>query len=76
MTNSTPFENASELLVSLDVVEFSVAVGGEAEWTTPIPNVAALAGVPFYQQAFPVDGAANALGFAASNEVVVTPGVR
>jgi len=64
------------LLVGLDVLEFGLAVGGEAEWQFVVPNDPVLAGVSIYQQAFPLDGAANPLGFSASNGVVVTTGIR
>ena len=65
-----------DLLLSLDVAEFELAVAGVAEWTLAIPNTLALAGVPFYQQAFVLDGPANTLGLTASNGIEVTPGIR
>jgi hypothetical protein len=65
-----------DLLVQPDVVEFRAAAAGKAEWALPVPNVPALAGAMFWQQAFVFDAAANALGLAASNGVVVTLGVR
>ncbi|MEO6593335.1 MAG: hypothetical protein ABIP94_01120, partial [Planctomycetota bacterium] len=65
-----------DLLLPVDVAEFRVAVAGAAEWTLQIPNVASLAGMPFYQQAFPFDAAANGFGLVASNGIVVTPGIR
>jgi len=64
------------LLLPLDVVEFRAAVAGVAEWTLAIPNIPVLAGVPFYQQAFPFDAAANPRGLTASNGLVITPGIR
>lgn len=65
-----------DLLVGLDALEFRPAVAERAEWTLAIPNVPFLAGVVFRQQAFVRDAAANPLGFAASNGLVVTIGVR
>ncbi len=65
-----------DLLVQPDVVEFRPAVAGSAEWTLAVPNAPTLAGIPFYQQAFVTDVAANTLGLVNSNGIVVTPGIR
>jgi hypothetical protein len=65
-----------DLLLPPDIVEFRAALAGAAEWTLTIPNTPALAGAPFYQQAFVLDAAANALGLIASNGIAVTPGIR
>ena len=65
-----------DLLLSIDVAEFRVAVAGVAEWALALPNIPSLASVPFYQQAFLFDVVANTLGLTASNGIVVTPGIR
>ncbi|MEO6594391.1 MAG: hypothetical protein ABIP94_06530, partial [Planctomycetota bacterium] len=65
-----------DLLLPADVLEFRPTVAGTAEWSLAIPNSASLANVPIYQQAFPLDAAANALGLAASNGLVMTMGIR
>jgi len=65
-----------DLLVPIDVLDFGVAVAGSAEWTLSIPNVPALAGVSFGQQAFVRDVPANPLGLTASNAITLTLGVR
>jgi hypothetical protein len=65
-----------DLLVPLDLLEFRPAIAGKAEWALTIPNTPALAAAMFRQQAFVFDVNANPLGFAASNAVTVTLGVR
>jgi hypothetical protein len=64
------------LLLPLDVVEFRPAVAGVAEWSFAIPNSASFVGLPIYQQAFPLDAAANPLGLVASNGLAMTLGLR
>jgi hypothetical protein len=64
------------LLVPTDVIELSAATGGTAAWSVGIPNVPSLAAASFRQQAFVLDPAANPLGLAASNGVLVTIGIR
>ena len=65
-----------DLLVPIDVVDFGAAVAGRAEWSLTIPNVPALAGAVFRQQAFVRDVPANPLGLTASNAITLTLGVR
>lgn len=47
-----------------------VGAGTSATWSWPLPATPGLFGVAFYQQAFPLDPAANALGFSASPGLV------
>lgn len=41
--------------------------GTRASWVLPIPNVPALVGAAFYNQAFALDPSANAAGLTATN---------
>ncbi len=65
-----------DLLVTPDALEFRSANAGAAEWTLSIPNNTALVGVFIHQQALPFDPTANALGLAASNGLLMVPGIR
>jgi hypothetical protein len=63
-------------LVAPAVTEFRPATAGAANWTLAIPNVTAFAGVHVWQQAFPLDTAANPAGLVASNGIDLTVGIR
>jgi hypothetical protein len=65
-----------DLLVPIDFFDLRAAVAGSAEWSVAIPNVPALAGASFGQQAFVRDVPANPLGLTASNAITLTLGVR
>lgn len=76
-TSLTPFGMPGcNLLVTLDALQFRSANAGAAEWAWALPNNTALVGVQIHQQALPFDPAANALGLAASNGIVMVPGIR
>lgn len=67
--NLTPFgAPGCTLYTSLDII-FGMASNsnGSVKLNIPIPNVAALIGIIFYNQAFVVDPSANALGLAWTN---------
>jgi PKD repeat protein len=55
------------LRVSLDLVDFVIGAGTTATWNLALPAAPALSGILLYNQAFPLDPAANGFGFVASN---------
>ena len=65
-----------DLFMQPDSVEFRTPVGLVVDWTLAIPSTPSLAGVVVFQQALPVDPAANPLGLTATNGLRMTLGVR
>ena len=65
-----------DLLLLPDLILVGPAIGSRAEVSLTIPATVALAGVSIFEQAFPVDPAANPLGLAASNGLQLVLGVR
>lgn len=64
------------LLVPLDMLELVPAAAGVAEWTYAVPFTTSFAGTGFFQQAFPLDPAANPFGLSASNALHAVFGIR
>jgi hypothetical protein len=65
------------LLVAADVpFPFTPAPPGEATWTLPVPNVASLAGIEFFNQAIVLDLPANSLGLTVTNGLSSRIGIR
>ncbi len=64
------------LYTSLDLTVPMVNQGGSATWTLPVPNVPALAGAKFYDQAVVFDPLANPAGLITSNAQSGTVGVK
>lgn len=64
-----------QVYVSLDFSQVAIATGGVATSTLAVPNNPGLLGVPIFQQAFVLDGPANALGITTSNALYVRLGL-
>jgi hypothetical protein len=62
------------LLVDPLVSLVLVGAGSSASWSLAVPNQQSLFGVQFFSQAFSLDPAANAFGFAASAGTTATVG--
>jgi hypothetical protein len=62
------------LLVDPQLSATMVGVGTAADWSWSLPASPGLFGISFYAQAFSLDPAANAFGFAASNGAIATLG--
>jgi hypothetical protein len=63
------------LRVSNDANFVTIGAGNAATWSVPIPNLATILGMQFYNQAFVLDAAANALGAVTSDAAAATVGL-
>lgn len=75
--NLTPYGIAGCFLhTSPDAAVFAVGQGGRVSFAVPMPMAQGLLGLPFFQQAFAVDPAANLLGLLPSDSHRGTIGRR
>lgn len=66
--------NGCTLQVSRDAVTSAPSLAGTASFGLAVPNDPFLTSFSFYVQAFPLDLAANALGFTSTNTLIATVG--
>lgn len=66
--------NGCTLQVSRDAVTSAPAIAGTASFVLDVPNDPFLTSLEFYVQAFPLDLAANGLGFTSTNTLIATVG--